>query len=625
MKVLFIWIENYKGLSNLGLNFSNEYNISFNKDTNTLSIEDNEDYIEGFFGEKISNLTAIVGKNGVGKSSIISFWTNYLISGNGAVPSDESFILYTKDTDDLHLCCAKDKPLIEKKTSKLLNIDNKWPKCDLVVNISSIIDASSPFAKNSFYETGQQEELAGQVNLTSYYLLASEPNHDTNSHPFKTHFNSFTTEEYKRIVSLVQYSVPDQEENLQFKSVKLPKYLKLDLQLVNDSSITIPSPQKSNPFEKFILNLYRVYFEGIIKTGEIFDNENMYLSADIKHKGQLKDSYQQLINIFNSEPNDSSLSIIDQIKEKTKQLTTVDTIYSNLKTNIATLNKLVEKLSTIDDGSYNVHEELTTSITLLLNKSTHGDVNEILDYLNQFDIPIKSHTLTFCHDRFGGTSLSSGEYQLLSMLGRLNSVLKNMNKCNSLTILLDEIDICLHPQWQKEVIKHLFDFINENEAFARQTIQGEKVNKPFIQLIITSHSPFVLSDIPKNCVLLLDKKDDKVIIKSLQKSHNTFGMNIHELFTDSFFLQDGLMGEFARTEIHKLIERINNEKEPITADLYEDYKKRIKIIGEPFLRKKIMELLLSKSTSTSQKYIIDEMIRQKEKELENLKRLKNND
>ncbi len=619
MKVLFIWIENYKGLSNLGLNFSNEYNISFNKDTNTLSIEDNEDYIEGFFGNKISNLTAIVGKNGVGKSSIISFWTNYLIKGSGNGPTDKSFILHTKDTDDLHLCCAKDKPLIDNKTSKFLNNDNEWPKCDLVVNISSIIDASSPFAENNFYSTGQQEELAGQANLTSYYLLASEPNHDKNSHPFKTHFNSFTTEEYKRIVSLVQYSVPDQEENLQFKSVKLPKYLKLDLQLVNDSSITIPSPQESNPFEKFILNLYRVYFEGIIKTREIFDNENTYLA--IEHKEQFKDSYQQLIDIFNSDPSDSSLSIIDQIKEKTKQLTTVDTMYSNLRTNIATLNKLVEKLSLISDDSYNVHKELTTSITLLLNKSTQGDVNEILDFLNQFDIPIKSHTLTFCHNRFGGTSLSSGEYQLLSMLGRLNSIFKNRDKCNSYTILFDEIDICLHPQWQKEVIKHLIDFINENEAFARQTIQRETADKPFVQLIITSHSPFVLSDIPKNCVLLLDKKDDEVIIKSLQKSHNTFGMNINELLTDSFFLQDGLMGEFARTKIHKLIEDINTEKEPITTDFYEKYKKHIQIIGEPFLRKKIMELLHSKL----EKGLINEMIRQKEKELENLKRLKNND
>lgn len=621
MKVLFIWIENYKGLSNLGLNFSNEYNISFNKGTNTLSIEDNEDYIEGFFGNKISNLTAIVGKNGVGKSSIISFWTNYLIRGND--PTDKSFILYTKDTDDLHLCCAKDNPLIDNKTSKLLNNNNKWPKCDHIVNINNNIDASSPFSESDFFSFRELDESHEQTNLTSLFLLSLNPSNDMTKSYFDAHFNSFTTEEYKRIIRLVKISFSDIEGNLYIKSVKLPKYIKLDLQLVNNSSIIRPASEHNSPFEEFILNLFWVYFDAIIKT-----NEKIYHEAPSFYKDdfstellkKVQDSYESIVSIFNTYKNDNRIPFIDQVKEIVNQFTKVDIIYSNLKTNINILNKLVNKLLCLKSDSYNVHEQMNNSITFNLNKSTHSDINEILDYLNQFDFYVNTHTLTFCHNQ-GGRSISSGEYQLLTTLGRLNSIFENGEQKNSYTILLDEIDIGLHPQWQKEIIKHLIDFINENEAFARQTIQGEKVNKPFIQLIITSHSPFVLSDIPKNCVLLLDRKGDEVVIKSLQKSHNTFGMNIHELFTDSFFLQDGLMGEFARTEIHKLIERINNEKKPITADFYEECKKRIQIIGEPFLRKKIMELLHSKL----EKKRIDEVIRQKEKELENLKRLKNND
>jgi hypothetical protein len=60
----------------------------------------------------------------------------------------------------------------------------------------------------------------------------------------------------------------------------------------------------------------------------------------------------------------------------------------------------------------------------------------------------------------------------------------------------------------------------------------------------------------------------------------TFGSNIHELFTNSFFLADGLMGEFARTKISELIKDLNSV-ERISREEYENnYKNRIEIIGE---------------------------------------------
>jgi hypothetical protein len=310
------------------------------------------------------------------------------------------------------------------------------------------------------------------------------------------------------------------------------------------------------------------------------------------NSGSISDQLRTTTNTY-FETNFQNSSIPSIISEIIQRLDAIAKKTSNrvLKNNIQVLNHLTDKLLRIESSSYHINKQ---SIIIELNSSTFDTVNNILALLNRFQLHGKSYELSFCHNDSGETGLSSGEYQLLTTLGRLNSIFENGEQKNSYTILLDEIDIGLHPQWQKEVIKHLIDFINENEAFARQTIQGETADKPFIQLIITSHSPFVLSDIPKNCVILLDKKGDEVVVKSLPKLHNTFGMNIHELLTDSFFLQDGLMGEFARTKIHELIERINNEKKPITSDLYEKYKKRIQIIGEPFLRKKIMELLHSK-------------------------------
>ena len=70
MELVYLWVENYKNIHRQGFNFSPRFRCSYNKEKNELTIKENEDYIENFFGENIS-VTAIVGKNGSGKSSVI--------------------------------------------------------------------------------------------------------------------------------------------------------------------------------------------------------------------------------------------------------------------------------------------------------------------------------------------------------------------------------------------------------------------------------------------------------------------------------------------------------------------------------------------------------------------------
>ena len=98
----------------------------------------------------------------------------------------------------------------------------------------------------------------------------------------------------------------------------------------------------------------------------------------------------------------------------------------------------------------------------------------------------------------------------------------------------------------------------------------------------------------------------------------TFGSNIHELFTNSFFLADGLMGEFARTKILNLIKELN-AVERISGEEYEDkYKKRIEIIGESFIQAKLYELVASKTDNN----VIDSIIETRNTEIERLRNLK---
>ena len=88
MELVYLWVDSYKNIRNQGFNFSPRFECEF-KDGN-LTICDkkekdnkckNKDYIENFFGKNI-NVTAIVGENGSGKSSLIIFLMKEIFKNN---------------------------------------------------------------------------------------------------------------------------------------------------------------------------------------------------------------------------------------------------------------------------------------------------------------------------------------------------------------------------------------------------------------------------------------------------------------------------------------------------------------------------------------------------------------
>lgn len=85
MELLYLWIEDYKNIKNQGFNFSPEFEFTFKEETRELSVEKRAGLPENFFGDNIVNVTAIVGENGTGKSSLLEFIDVYLGSNLPAV------------------------------------------------------------------------------------------------------------------------------------------------------------------------------------------------------------------------------------------------------------------------------------------------------------------------------------------------------------------------------------------------------------------------------------------------------------------------------------------------------------------------------------------------------------
>lgn len=157
----------------------------------------------------------------------------------------------------------------------------------------------------------------------------------------------------------------------------------------------------------------------------------------------------------------------------------------------------------------------------------------------------------FCEFRFA--KMSSGEMAYLTMLGRLYDVFcphendKRRLKGNVL-IYLDEAETTLHPKWQRCLVWTLIWFI---ETFAR----GKSV-----QLVFASHSPILLSDIPRENVVLLRQIDHGTRTTTEWpdelRDFKTFGNNIFDLYRMIFTREESAVGAFADQKLNKALSAV---------------------------------------------------------------------
>ncbi len=163
--------------------------------------------------------------------------------------------------------------------------------------------------------------------------------------------------------------------------------------------------------------------------------------------------------------------------------------------------------------------------------------------------------------------LSSGEEAKFALFARINSALKHQAG-EYVYLLFDEADMLLHPRWQQNFIKALIDYMKE--YFIPHRIKN-------VQIIIATHSPIMLSDVPEQNTLLLSAEPDYC-------QRETFAANIFSLFRNSFFLNDSGMGDFAFDKIDWIINQIHDCR--ADKDKVLQY---ICTVGDPYLKEKLMQ------------------------------------
>lgn len=161
-------------------------------------------------------------------------------------------------------------------------------------------------------------------------------------------------------------------------------------------------------------------------------------------------------------------------------------------------------------------------------------------------------------DSFTLSKMSSGERQMLYSLSYVLYHIKNIQSVreddnrvayHNICLIFDEAELYYHPDYQRRFLGMLL------ESLTWCNINTEKIHS--IQILVVTHSPFVLSDmLVQNSLYLKEGKRIKV-------ERETFGANYYAMLNKSFFFEKRAIGDVSGQMIGELIKR-SNENQPVS-------------------------------------------------------------
>lgn len=162
-------------------------------------------------------------------------------------------------------------------------------------------------------------------------------------------------------------------------------------------------------------------------------------------------------------------------------------------------------------------------------------------------------------ETFDLEQLSDGEKNLIALVGDIarRMSLGNPKTNNPLSgsgiILIDEIDLHLHPSWQRLVVPKLL------EVF------------PNCQFFISTHSPQILSHVKPDSVFLLEQSEEGL---SYRKADETYGMSLDRVV--ELVMEDESRPETVTGHLERLFELIERNKLEQAKELIITLKKDMK-------------------------------------------------
>lgn len=631
MELVFFYINQTasKFIEKKGFNFSSNYYffVDYIDGKYILKQKESKTILPKDFFDKygcITNITAIVGENGAGKTTLLNMLSNYY----GSVKSKKHDSAYDNYFMQKY---EKDKTIaIYLEESELVcyyNIDNFANEAGVK---ECYLQQGSPELAEIVRGNRSFENISKICISNSMYSLEDGVStHESiskislNVNSLKTLKSIFYKKKCRKKTSCVggYYEIQDIVCNTK-KANEFQQILDmLYLQHVNENNI-------KSVFTNSIVGTLEIKFQTVIKY-----IENRY--KDFTEKTSKELPLRKYFDVM-------SKKVLSGFRFELMKTDIFVAVYINLLYELLVYRKTIES---DEEQSINNKEELVNYISntineLLSQNDSYASIfqeafQEIQEYesvltncrmypcslpvsdwayvsykeveygseaYDQFLALIKKsvfeceHSYVLKYIDIGGLRLASGERALLNFFSWIhmvpyfnyisNDVVKSLRE--NVLLLIDEIDLYCHPLWQQKLLNYLIE-----------EIKAEYSDKK-VQIIFTTHSPIVLSDMPRSNVIFLKREEDKCHIDEEDNHEETFGANIYKLFDDAFFLgKRGQIGEFAREKIQDIIDKIKPDTRNVEKEIYPSLteeeicslEQQIALIGEKIIKDKLYEML----------------------------------
>jgi len=590
MDLIYLWNKQIQTSFNSGITLSGKYKVNYNVHGNDLFITRKMDYLEGFWGDNIVNCHAVVGENGSGKTMIMNSIMECITDMKSFGRSKKEYIcVFEECEEDVIVVYCTD----EYSTIKILAKDIKY-RIQLLGNQEELENYEIAYfhnalSKNDYfndYRCKYDFSLGKMINKhakTTYEMHYERYDKDLID-------NYYSNEEF-RIIEFLYYNVIGEKTEIPFP---IPTILRIyfadtyynEDYIINEAKrIRVPEMEQENFLKKI-----ECFSQRISDLTKMFGNtwivktvRNVLVNCFIKESIPKFSSEKTLVKckkyleaakvLNNIDKND----ICDIAEDILKQIDNTD----NERSFIGWIRQNYRKILSYEDRSRNF-------LTIEMNSESESFVKGLIEKYEKIKFEFPFYNFSF--------GVSTGEYNFLSIYSNLFSLTDYGRwtsdvyaypildaRTENLLLIFDEADLSMHPYWQRMYMKWILKYCEK--IFQRVSVK----------IIITTHSPILLSDFPSNNVLYLkrkEKKEKKYI--AISNIIDTFGSNIHSLFLNSFFLQeDGTMGAFAEEKINEIAKDLLKNEDLNEQSLIEDGI-IIEYIGEKILKSQLRKMYLNK-------------------------------
>ncbi|WP_235048416.1 AAA family ATPase [Arcticibacter svalbardensis] len=498
MQLHYIWVKDFKNIKAQGFSFSDRFKVSYDPDEKVLEIIDNPLDISNFFPGNVNSVTGVIGANGAGKSNLFEFIKYMLASfspGGSTVFDDLSAIVVF----DKCICIQLNIPLeneneLAQQGYEILRFKDSLPNLleGTEVDTPDFLRDGHPLYENSYifysniFDHREEYHLFELMDISTNHLVSS----DLLNHRYNNYDTLFPKSE---IDSLTAFRIMETERQLDFladRGHSLPFKL--------PSSVIIQVDNKHNK-----------YFKGY---SSILEENGLTAFDKIIYKpwGDMGSDDEESLKLIYRRMFVYKLTIMLQLRRPDLFLLVREDDFSDF-----IFNDSYERFAMLmpEEFAEQLKSFLKTFDLLLkvsLARKRLGKYDSQFEYYDVIDTPLNEATLPlvleffrsynkligiFSFLAFHWEGLSSGEQAVFNIYSRFHYAFQNnvVTKSRHVVIMLDEPESSLHPASQSKLLNDLLMFFSQN------------LPSKTIQLIVTSHSPFLVSDLPKTMINFLDR------------------------------------------------------------------------------------------------------------------------